>query len=809
LLNVYNVTGNSWGAWLDVADVGRTNDAYRGFSIQTEETTGDFLAVYETNTTANRIIYYRTWNGTNWSSEGTITLSSDVAAEQQTIIRLDRKPNSEEIMMASVGGTDNISAARWDGDSWENITRITKNGAALDEERFSIEHESLSGDAMLAWGEGNTNANYSIFDNTTKAWSPGQLIRNRSAVVQQITVCSDPQSDYIGVIIGPDSLGDVLAVIWNGTEWINGEPLEEDNAENVAVTNADCSWTNSSGIALFTYVDADGLAIRYFTYNRTANTWICPSNGQTVTNLSLAQGSNGPCTTGNIMSDDIEMLRHAPDINSNDIMLFGSDVAEDFEMFIFNGTGIAQPPTALLETVTTTAGAVEPGFFDYFKYSPAEENNAPNITISSPTNITYGTTSITFNFSVSDDTNNTNMSCWKDVGSGFVSVGTIASGSSYQSSETASSGSNTWIAVCFDGVQNRTAEVNFTVDITEPILNLISPANTTYGSTNVTLTYTAWDMNNVSQCKYELNGVNSSAIPNCANTTFTAVSGSNSVKVWANDTFNNWDNSSIVYFTVTLGAYLEVSLTEPPDSTSVTQNRTFRINATVYCRGGSCGNVDGTARYNYSSSIPDTAINTTTGDYPLFVTDNENPKSCPLALEEDDSCNLTWIINATGDIGSYFEIDVNFTSSLSQVKSNDTGDSTVNIVCLYLITLQWSSINFSTVDPGNYGNAAGNDNRAYNITVESDSCPVDLYIKGDDLNQTSVSYKIGAGNVTWNTTNKYPGFKLSKAYALINSSINPNTNITTYYWIDMPYRVATATYNSTLWIKGVENGGSP
>jgi peptidoglycan hydrolase CwlO-like protein len=70
----------------------------------------------------------------------------------------------------------------------------------------------------------------------------------------------------------------------------------------------------------------------------------------------------------------------------------------------------------------------------------------------------------------------------------------------------------------------------------------------TYNSTNVTLTYTAWDMNNVTACQYELNGNANISIANCANTTFIAdILGSNIIKVWANDTFNNWNSSSISF----------------------------------------------------------------------------------------------------------------------------------------------------------------------------------------------------------------------------------------------------------------------
>ena len=67
---------------------------------------------------------------------------------------------------------------------------------------------------------------------------------------------------------------------------------------------------------------------------------------------------------------------------------------------------------------------------------------------------------------------------------------------------------------------------------------------------------------------------------------------------------------------------------------------------------------------------------------------------------------------------------------------------------------------------------------------------------------------IGVRNITWNATNQYPGFELNYTYALINSSVPPNTNVTTYYWIDAPI-TEYGDYNGTIWINGVEPGENP
>ena len=265
LLSMRNATNGTYAAWLDVADIGTTNDAFRGFDIATESASGDFMAVYEKNTTADRNLNYRIWNGTGWSSESIITLNSNVAAEAQLFISLVRNPSTDEIMLATAGTADDISAARWDGSAWVNITTINVTAAAIDEERFDIAWESLSGDALIIYGGGTTNANYRIWSNTTKSWGNEVVLRNRGAVVQQVDACAESTTDYIAAILS-DSGGDLLPVIWNGTTWLANEPAEELAVENVATRNVACTWTKNSSKALFAYVESNALAFRFFAF---------------------------------------------------------------------------------------------------------------------------------------------------------------------------------------------------------------------------------------------------------------------------------------------------------------------------------------------------------------------------------------------------------------------------------------------------------------------------------------------------------------------------------------------------------------
>ena len=256
-------------------------------------------------------------------------------------------------MLLSAGTSNDLSAARWNGTSFINITTITLNAANANEERFSFSWEGNTSNGVLVWGEGTAGAvNYSFWNDTTKEFIAGGSVTNRGATVtvQQIFTCSDPLSQYIGLAIGPDSTDDVLMAVWNGTGWQGGVPNEETNAENIVNKNAVCAWTKNTSVGLFAFADLNVPDIEYLTYNKTENDWYCPKNGQAVTDLTNAQGSNGPCLDSSVLSDDIEFIKMTSDPNSNDIMLILGGLNRDLESFIFNNTGLTQPTDGLLNS---------------------------------------------------------------------------------------------------------------------------------------------------------------------------------------------------------------------------------------------------------------------------------------------------------------------------------------------------------------------------------------------------------------------------------------------------------------------------
>jgi len=294
-------------------------------------------------------------------------------------------------------------------------------------------------------------------------------------------------------------------------------------------------------------------------------------------------------------------------------------------------------------------------------------------------------------------------------------------------------------------------------------------------------------------------------------------------RIYANDTFGNENTTSIMTFEIR-PTYLLVNLTFPEpeiynDNSPllVNQNTTFMVNSTVLCfsdgDGAVCQNVSGTIRYNATSLNPDTPISETYGATPFFI--NETPanstKLCG-TLNQNQICNLSWVINATGNVNSAWKIGVLFNSSYTNIPQNHTKNATLLIsTCIIDISLKFNSIDFGNVLPNTVGNPAiGNNNNIYNITVNPGSCNVDLYINSTDLVNNTFNSKILAGNLSFNNvTNDYStSFRFNYLWKLVRSNVPASTNVTLWFWLDVP-PIYAGYYLGTLFVKAVSVGAKP
>ena len=206
------------------------------------------------------------------------------------------------------------------------------------------------------------------------------------------------------------------------------------------------------------------------------------------------------------------------------------------------------------------------------------------LNMSSPKNITYQyPQDVDLNFTPVFNLSGITGTCDYSLdGGGWASLGDCYSNLSLSGLSEAQHDVQTRMEVDGSGGANDymlSPDVFFTLgnvpDNTPPVVAIQSPTGNYY-STVVPLNFTASDDVLVDTCKYELDGSANVTIPSCANTSISADYGSHAIKVWANDTSDNYGyaNSS---FSVLDNISPEVSIQSP----SGTVTSPFDVNYTA------------------------------------------------------------------------------------------------------------------------------------------------------------------------------------------------------------------------------------
>ena len=168
----------------------------------------------------------------------------------------------------------------------------------------------------------------------------------------------------------------------------------------------------------------------------------------------------------------------------------------------------------------------------------------PAISLTYPLNTTYNSNISSLNYTASD--NIALSACWYSTNGGKTNA-TVVCGQNL-TGLTSTEGSNTWLVGTNDTAGNmNSSKITFFKDTINPSVSIVYPANTTYQSITA-LNYTVYD-SNLQACWYSLNSGQSNTTVICGNnvTGLTAVSGSNTWTVYANDTLGNVNSSKIIF----------------------------------------------------------------------------------------------------------------------------------------------------------------------------------------------------------------------------------------------------------------------
>jgi len=204
----------------------------------------------------------------------------------------------------------------------------------------------------------------------------------------------------------------------------------------------------------------------------------------------------------------------------------------------------------------------------------------PSITINSPENKTYNTNSIDFNVII-NDTGSCNLSL--DFGATNINMNTLDGLNFTYTNSSMIDGNYNATFFCNDSLnETNSANVSFIVDTIAPAINIISPQNITYNTTNISLNYTITDLN-LDKVWYSYNGT---IIIISGNTTFTALNNQQStLTLYANDTAGNTNSTNITFTVDTLGP--TINITYPVNQsyyslTTIAFNITLNENGTCW-----------------------------------------------------------------------------------------------------------------------------------------------------------------------------------------------------------------------------------
>ncbi len=243
----------------------------------------------------------------------------------------------------------------------------------------------------------------------------------------------------------------------------------------------------------------------------------------------------------------------------------------------------------------------------------------------------------------------------------------------------------------------------------------------------------------------------------------------------ANDTqaTSSWLNSSNVIVQAPFGS-LSVIITSPPADISMNQNSTFYLNATVTCNGAAgaiCGIVYANARYNATSTTPDTLINTTSGATPFVMTSGGNGSPVHVWNVTDINGNNSFGV-AVDSSGNVYTAGRDNSNDYYTVKYNSSGSQVWNVTDTHgywvygiavdassnvYVTGYTSSNDWYTVKYNSSGSQVWNvtDTTGYRpggIAVDSSG---NVYVTGNLDGASSYYYTVkynSSGSQVWNIT---------------------------------------------------------
>ncbi|HEX5358260.1 MAG TPA: DUF4347 domain-containing protein, partial [Aquabacterium sp.] len=319
--------GSSWGNSQSLGTSLGASKQYFEINAAYESQSGEAMVVYDSSTTNSSSLQYRTWNGTSWSSEGTIAAPSGITAGSDVYVTaIASDATSNRIAVAVKDAANEVYVSIWDGSSWGNAKAMTTSGIDTTDHHatMAVAFESLSGDLLCAYGKAaGPNVYYQTWS-SGGGWSTEQTGPSMGAtdITYSLKLYSDPYSNTI-MMADQDGGLDLNMVAWDGSAWGTVTTVDSSTGEHYRENYAFAwnrytppSLSNITGDTLAYTEDASAAVIDQST---TATASDGDGIGYTDGNLTVS------FTGGSTSTEDVLSIRNQG-TGAGQIGVSGSDV---------------------------------------------------------------------------------------------------------------------------------------------------------------------------------------------------------------------------------------------------------------------------------------------------------------------------------------------------------------------------------------------------------------------------------------------------------------------------------------------------
>ncbi len=218
--------GTGWGNGEILSESptwGDRTDVYVAY----EQQSGRAMAVYGQGDTE---VYYRTWDGSEWSSEGKAPKPDDANGKARWTT-LGADPASNRMALGVLTSEQEVWLSVWDGAAWSAGQLATES---VPDEWFpgvAVAFESQSGQALATYAEDSSTVRYRTWPDNGE-WSSQKDGPDLGENPNSMMLDANPNSDQIMLSVQDNGL-ELNYVLWNGGEWNAATELTGDTGESL------------------------------------------------------------------------------------------------------------------------------------------------------------------------------------------------------------------------------------------------------------------------------------------------------------------------------------------------------------------------------------------------------------------------------------------------------------------------------------------------------------------------------------------------------------------------------------------------